>query len=71
MSLGLERFELLERFEPGLDIAGPEGPEALDAEILDDEPVATPQMNEELQNQLNQPIGTMELSVGSTTFSAG
>jgi len=41
-------------FEPG---------DNLDAELFDDDVVATPQMNEELQNRLNQPIGTMDLSV--------
>jgi len=41
-------------FEPG---------ENLDAELPDNSTVATPQMNEELQNKLNQPISTMELSV--------
>jgi len=41
-------------FEPG---------DNLDAEMPDDDIIATPQMNEELQNKLNQPIGTMDLSV--------
>jgi DNA-directed RNA polymerase subunit alpha len=41
-------------FEPG---------DSLDAELPDNSVVATPQMNEELQNQLNQPISTMDLSV--------
>ena len=42
-------------FEPG---------DNLDAELPDNSTViATPQMNEELQNKLNQPIGSMELSV--------
>jgi DNA-directed RNA polymerase subunit alpha len=41
-------------FEPG---------DNLDAELPDNSTVATPQMNEELQNKLNQPIGTMDLSV--------
>jgi DNA-directed RNA polymerase subunit alpha len=40
-------------FEPG---------DNLDAE-LPDNVVATPQMNEELQNKLNQPISSMDLSV--------
>jgi DNA-directed RNA polymerase subunit alpha len=44
----------VQHFEPG---------ESLDAEMIEREVVATPQMNEELQNRLNQPIGTMELSV--------
>ena len=44
----------VQHFEPG---------DSLDAELFDDDVVATPQMNEELQNRLNQPIGTMELSV--------
>lgn len=44
----------IQHFEPG---------ENLDAEILDESPVATPPMNEELQNKLNQPISTMDLSV--------
>jgi DNA-directed RNA polymerase subunit alpha len=44
----------VQHFEPG---------ENLDAELLDNDVVATPQMSEELQNKLNQPIGTMELSV--------
>ena len=30
---------------------------------MDDHVVATPQMNEEVQNRLNQPISTMDLSV--------
>jgi DNA-directed RNA polymerase subunit alpha len=41
-------------FEPG---------DNLDAELPDNSTVATPQMNEELQNKLNQPISTMDLSV--------
>ncbi len=41
-------------FEPG---------ENLDAELPEREEVATPQMNEELQGKLNQPISTMDLSV--------
>ncbi len=41
-------------FEPG---------DNLDAELPDNTTVATPQMNEELQNKLNQPISTMDLSV--------
>ncbi|MCL2645641.1 MAG: DNA-directed RNA polymerase subunit alpha [Phycisphaerales bacterium] len=41
-------------FEPG---------DNLDAELPDNTQVATPQMNEELQGKLNQPIGAMELSV--------
>ena len=44
----------VQHFEPG---------ENLDAELIEHDVVATPQMNEELQNRLNQPIGTMELSV--------
>jgi DNA-directed RNA polymerase subunit alpha len=40
-------------FEPG---------DSLDAE-LPDNVIATPQMNEELQNKLNQPISSMDLSV--------
>jgi DNA-directed RNA polymerase subunit alpha len=44
----------VQHFEPG---------DQLDAEMLDNDVVATPQMNEELQNRLNQPIGTMDLSV--------
>jgi len=44
----------VQHFEPG---------EPLDAEMLDNDVIATPQMSEELQNRLNQPIGTMELSV--------
>jgi DNA-directed RNA polymerase subunit alpha len=44
----------IQHFEPG---------ENLDAEILDDDTIATPQMNEELQNKLNQSISTMDLSV--------
>ncbi len=31
--------------------------------MLEDDVIATPQMNEQLQNQLNQPISTMDLSV--------
>ena len=42
----------VQHFEPG---------DMLDAEMLDNDVIATPQMNEELQNRLNQPIGTMEL----------
>jgi DNA-directed RNA polymerase subunit alpha len=41
-------------FEPG---------DNLDAELPDNSVVATPQMNEELQNKLNQPISSMDLSV--------
>jgi DNA-directed RNA polymerase subunit alpha len=41
-------------FEPG---------DSLDAELPENDTVATPQMNEELQNRLNQPISTMDLSV--------
>ncbi len=37
--------------------------ESLDAELPDNDVIATPQMNEELQNRLNQPIASMELSV--------
>jgi DNA-directed RNA polymerase subunit alpha len=44
----------VQHFEPG---------ENLDAEMIEKDVVATPPMNEELQNRLNQPIGTMELSV--------
>lgn len=44
----------VQHFEPG---------DTLDAEMIDNDVVATPQMNEELQNKLNQPIATMELSV--------
>jgi DNA-directed RNA polymerase subunit alpha len=44
----------IQHFEPG---------ESLDAEILDNNEIATPQMNEELQGKLNQPISTMDLSV--------
>jgi DNA-directed RNA polymerase subunit alpha len=44
----------VQHFEPG---------DTLDAEMIDNDVVATPQMNEELQNKLNQPISTMELSV--------
>jgi DNA-directed RNA polymerase subunit alpha len=44
----------VQHFEPG---------DNLDAELFDNDVVATPQMNEELQNRLNQPIGTMDLSV--------
>jgi len=44
----------VQHFEPG---------DNLDAELMDDHVIATPQMNEELQNRLNQPIGTMDLSV--------
>jgi DNA-directed RNA polymerase subunit alpha len=44
----------VQHFEPG---------DNLDAEMIERDVVATPQMNEELQNRLNQPIGTMELSV--------
>ncbi|HEY4328720.1 MAG TPA: DNA-directed RNA polymerase subunit alpha [Phycisphaerae bacterium] len=44
----------VQHFEPG---------DNLDAEMMDRDIVATPQMNEELQNRLNQPIGTMDLSV--------
>lgn len=35
----------------------------LDAEMIEHDIIATPQMNEELQNKLNQPISTMDLSV--------
>ena len=41
-------------FEPG---------DNLDAELPDNSTIATPQMNEELQSKLNQPISTMDLSV--------
>lgn len=44
----------VQHFEPG---------DHLDAEMNDIDVIATPQMNEELQNRLNQPIATMELSV--------
>jgi DNA-directed RNA polymerase subunit alpha len=44
----------VQHFEPG---------EVLDAELPDNSVIATPQMNEELQNRLNQPISTMDLSV--------
>jgi len=44
----------VQHFEPG---------DNLDAEMIESDIVATPQMNEELQNKLNQPISTMELSV--------
>jgi len=44
----------VQHFEPG---------DNLDAELLEPDVVATPQMNEELQNRLNQPISTMDLSV--------
>jgi DNA-directed RNA polymerase subunit alpha len=44
----------VQHFEPG---------ESIDAEMITDDVVATPQMNEELQNRLNQSISTMELSV--------
>ncbi len=44
----------VQHFEPG---------DTLDAEMIDNDVIATPQMNEELQSKLNQPISTMELSV--------
>ncbi len=44
----------VQMFEPG---------DSLDAEMLDRDLVATPQMNEELQGKLNQPISVLDLSV--------
>ena len=44
----------IQHFEPG---------ELMDAEMLDNDEVATPAMSEELQTKLNQPIATMDLSV--------
>ncbi len=44
----------VQHFEPG---------DNLDAEMIEHDVIATPQMNEELQNRLNQPISTMDLSV--------